>query len=47
MGELIGKVHRVDGSLMRMAMAETWVMRDGFISERRSYIVELTENNYR
>jgi len=32
---------------MRMAIAETWVMRGGLISERRSYIVELTENNYR
>jgi ketosteroid isomerase-like protein len=47
MGELVGEVHRTDGSLMRMATAETWVMRDGLICERRSYVVELTENDYR
>jgi ketosteroid isomerase-like protein len=46
MGELVGEVHRADGSLMRMAMAETWVMRDGLICERRSYVIELTENSY-
>lgn len=33
MGELDGKVHRTDGSLMRIAMAETWVMRDNLICE--------------
>jgi len=32
---------------MAMAMAEAWIMRDGLICERRSYIVELTENKYR
>lgn len=47
MGELVGEVHRADGSLMRMAMAETWRMREGLICERRSYVVELTENQYR
>jgi len=47
MGELAGSVHRADGSLMRMNMAETWVMRDGLICERRSWVVELTENDFR
>lgn len=47
MGELVGEVRRADGDLMRMAMAETWVMRDGLICERRSYVVELLENEYR
>ena len=47
MGELVGEVHRATGELMRLAMAETWVMRDGLICERRTYIVELTENDYR
>ena len=47
MGELAGSVHRADGSLMRMNMAETWVMRDGLICERRSWVVELTENDVR
>lgn len=47
MGELVGEVHRTDGSLMRMAMSETWVMRDGLICERRSYVVELTGNDFR
>jgi hypothetical protein len=32
---------------MRMAMAETWVMRDALICERRSCVVELTENDWR
>jgi hypothetical protein len=47
MGELVGEVHTADGELMRLAMAETWVMRDGLICERRSYVVELRENDYR
>lgn len=47
MGELTGEVKRADGGVMRMAMAETWVMRDGLICERRSYVVELKENHVR
>ena len=47
MGELAGSVHRADGSMMRMNMAETWVMRDGLICERRSWVAELTENDFR
>lgn len=47
MGELVGQVRRANGEKMRMAMAETWVMRDGLICERRSYVVELLENEYR
>jgi len=42
-----GSVHRADGSLMRMNMAETWVLRGGLICERRSWVVELTENDFR
>ena len=47
MGELTGRAQRVDGSWMEMAMAETWVLRDGLICERRTYLVVLTENDYR
>ncbi len=47
MGELVGEVRRANGELMRMAMAETWVMRNGLICERRSYVAELLENDYR
>jgi ketosteroid isomerase-like protein len=47
MGELTGRVQRVDGSWMEMAMGETWVMRDGLICERRTYLIVLAENDYR
>ncbi len=32
---------------MRMSMAEVFVMRDGKIAERRAWVVELKENDYR
>lgn len=47
MGELTGRVQRVDGSWMEMAMAETWVMRDALICERRTYLIALSENDFR
>ncbi|GAA0268493.1 nuclear transport factor 2 family protein [Cryptosporangium japonicum] len=46
MGELSGEGLRADGSTMRMIMAETWVMENGLIKERRSYVVELKQNDY-
>ena len=47
MAEITGEVHRADGQPMRMAMSEVFVMRDGKISERRAYVIELKENDYK
>ena len=47
MAELTGAATRDDGSVMRMSMAEVFVMRDGLIAERRAWVIELTENDYR
>jgi ketosteroid isomerase-like protein len=46
MAELTAEVRRADGEPMRLAMGEVFVMRDGLISERRAYVVELKENDY-
>ena len=47
MAELTGEATRDNGELMRMSMAEVFVMRDGLIAERRAWMIELTENDYR
>ena len=47
MAEITGVARRVDGQPMRMAMGEVFVMRDAKISERRAYVIELKENDYR
>jgi ketosteroid isomerase-like protein len=47
MAELTGEVTRDSGAAMRMSMAEVFVMREGRIAERRAWVVELTENDYR
>jgi ketosteroid isomerase-like protein len=47
MAELTGEATRDTGEVMRMSMAEVFVMRDGKIAERRAWVVELTENDYR
>ena len=47
MAELTGSVLRETGELMRMSMAEVFVMRDGKIAERRAWVIELKENDYR
>jgi ketosteroid isomerase-like protein len=47
MAELTGTVARDTGEVMRMSMAEVFVMRDGKIAERRAWVIELTENDYR
>lgn len=46
MAEMTVEVQRLNGELMRAAMGEVFVMRDAKIKERRSYLVELTENDY-
>jgi ketosteroid isomerase-like protein len=47
MAELAGAVTRDTGDVMRMSMAEVFVMRDGKIAERRAWVIELQENDYR
>ncbi|NVI89218.1 nuclear transport factor 2 family protein [Actinomadura sp. BRA 177] len=47
MAEMTGTVKRAAGGEMRMSMAEVFVMRDGKIAERRAWVVELKENDYR
>jgi ketosteroid isomerase-like protein len=47
MAELTGSVARDDGSVMRMSMAEVFVMRASRIAERRAWVIELKENDYR
>src|SRR5215212_9612118 len=46
MAELTGEVARDTGEVMRMSMAEVFVMRDGLIAERRAWVVPLQENDY-
>jgi ketosteroid isomerase-like protein len=47
MAELTGTVARDTGEIMRMSMAEVFVLRDGLIAERRAWVIPLTENDYR
>ena len=47
MAELTGEVTRDSGEVIRMSMAEVFVMRESRIAERRAWVVELTENDYR
>ena len=47
MAELAGSVVRDTGDVLRMSMAEVFVMRDGRIAERRAWVIELNENDYR
>src|SRR4051812_1035088 len=47
MAELTGTATRDTGEVLRMSMAEVFVLRDGKIAERRAWVIELTENDYR
>lgn len=47
MAELSGSVKRAAGGEMRMSMAEVFVMRDGKIAERRAWVIQLEENDFR
>jgi ketosteroid isomerase-like protein len=47
MAELTGVARRAAGGKMRMSMAELFVMREGRIAERRAWVVELKENDFR
>ena len=47
MAELTGEATRDTGEVLRMSMAEVFVMRDGLIAERRAWVIPLTENDHR
>jgi ketosteroid isomerase-like protein len=47
MAELTGEATRDTGEVMRMSMAEVFVMRGGLIAERRAWVIQLRENSYR
>jgi len=47
MAEIAGEARADDGTLLRMAMAEVFVMRDGLICERRAFVIQLHENDHR
>jgi ketosteroid isomerase-like protein len=47
MAEITGTATRETGEVMRMSMAEVFVMRDGRIAERRAWVIELKENDFR
>src|SRR4051812_47822507 len=46
MAELTGAATRDNGDVMRMSMAEVFVMRDGKIAERRAWVIELKDNEH-
>ncbi|GGJ94581.1 hypothetical protein GCM10010123_25520 [Pilimelia anulata] len=47
MAELTGTATRDTGEVLRMSMAEVFVLRDGLIAERRAWVINLAENAYR
>jgi len=47
MAEMTLEAQRATGETMRAAMAEVFVFRDGKIEQRRAYVVELKENDYK
>ena len=47
MAELNGTAKRAAGGEVHMSMAEVFVMRDGKIAERRAWVIELKECDYR
>ena len=47
MAELLSEVDRIDGGMIRLAMAEIYVFEDGLISERRAFATPLVENDFR
>ena len=47
MAEMTLEAQRATGETMRAAMSEVFVFRDGKIAERRAYVIELKENDYK
>jgi ketosteroid isomerase-like protein len=47
MAELTVEVRRKDGEIMRAATGEVFVMENAKIKERRAFLIELKENDYK
>lgn len=47
MAEMTVEVQRATGETMRAALGEVFIFREGKIEERRAYVVELQENDYK
>ena len=47
LAEMTLEAQRATGETMRAAMGEVFVFRNGKIAERRAYVVELEENDYK
>ncbi len=47
MAEMTLEARRATGETLRAAMGEVFVFREGKIAERRAYVVELKENDWR
>ena len=47
MAEMTLEVKRATDETMRAATGEVFVLRNGKISERRAYLIELKENDYK
>jgi uncharacterized protein len=47
MAEMTLEAQRADGEPMRAAMGEVFVFDGDLIAERRAYVIELKENDYR
>ena len=47
MAEIHGEADHRDGHTMRMAMGEVFVLRDGLIAERRAFVIQLAENDFK
>lgn len=47
MAEMTLEAPQKDGSVMRAAMGQVFVMHEGLIRERRAYVVPLVENDHR
>ena len=47
MAELTAEATRDTGEVMRLSMAEVFVMRGGLICERRAWVIELKENDFK
>jgi ketosteroid isomerase-like protein len=47
MAEMTVEVMRKTGELMRAVAGEVFVMRDGKVAERRAYLIELKENDFK
>ena len=47
MAEMLLETRRASGETMRAAMGEVFIFSHGKIAERRAYVIELKENDYK